>query len=69
MTATSWARAHIGPIGLAGLLLVPRPLEDLLISRTAVVWIGLTLLAVAATLAVLLLREPVDGPARGTVDP
>jgi len=35
---------------------VPRGVEDVLISPTAVLWIGMTLMASAATLAILLLR-------------
>jgi len=41
---------------------IAKPLQDLLLTQTAVVWIGLTLLAVATTLAVLLLTEPTDRP-------
>jgi Gpi18-like mannosyltransferase len=37
---------------------LPGPIEQVLITRTSVLWIGLTLLASAATLAVLLLRSP-----------
>lgn len=44
---------------------LPAPMEDLLLSRTAVVWIGMTLIATAATLVLLLLRPPprADGQA------
>ncbi len=48
---------------------IARPLQDLLITRTAVIWIGLTLLAVAATLAVLLLTEPTDRPVSTLPEP
>jgi Gpi18-like mannosyltransferase len=42
---------------------IPAAWEHLLVQRTAVVWIGLTMLGVAATLIVLLLQRPlVSGP-------
>jgi hypothetical protein len=34
---------------------LPQPIEEVLITRTAVLWIGLTLMATAATLVLLLL--------------
>ena len=37
---------------------LPRSVELLLVSRTSAIWIGLTLMATAATLAILLLRPP-----------
>jgi len=37
---------------------LPKPIEQLLITRTAAIWIGLTLIATAATVAILLLRPP-----------
>ncbi len=37
---------------------IPAPLKDLLVTHTAVVWIGLTLMATAATLVPMLLLRP-----------
>jgi len=37
---------------------LPKPIEHVLISRTAVLWIGLTLMATAVTLVLLLLLRP-----------
>jgi len=44
---------------------LPKWAESLLLTNTAVLWIGLTLMAAAATLAILLLRPP-DGNAAET---
>jgi hypothetical protein len=48
---------------------IAKPLQDLLLTQTAVVWIGLTLLTVATTLAVLLLTEPTDRPVSTLPEP
>ena len=45
---------------------IPAPLTDLLVTRTTVVWIGLTLMATAATLVPLLLLRPRVSRAPGT---
>ena len=45
-----YALVSTTPFGL------PKPIEQLLITRTAAIWIGLTLIATAVTLAILLLR-------------
>jgi hypothetical protein len=37
---------------------LPGPVEHLLTTRTVAIWIGLTLMATAATLAIILLRRP-----------
>ncbi len=46
---------------------LPRAVELLLVSRTSAIWIGLTLMATAATLAILLLRpRPADAEPSGS---